>query len=128
MNARTFRIAALAAALVLAAVLPVAASGVQESSIVGRMVAPSADTLAFFQARGVDAQYVGKAQNEVPADQWAKIKAIVASDDASVVDGVHNTLNSLVGADLHNATITIGETVYMVIGNSVWTHMQAGAS
>lgn len=127
MNARTFRIAALVAALVLAAVLPVAASGVQESSITGRAVTPSADTLAFFQSHGVDSQYVTKEQNEMPADQWAKLVEIVDSPH-NVAGDLHDQLNSLVLADLHNATIGLGETVYIAIGNSVWTHAQLGAS
>jgi hypothetical protein len=122
MKNMTLRATAFAAALLVLAVLPLAASGAQEQAIAGRQVLPGLEIAAFFEARGADPQYLSKPQAEVPAAQWAQIQAIVATPDYSGTADDHDVLNSLILAQLSNATHTAGDTVYMVLGNSVWSH------
>jgi hypothetical protein len=119
MKASRFLTGALVCALSLAAILP-ASAAVTEA---GRAVAPSADIIAFFQARGVDPQYLTKSKSEMPAAQWNLINKIVAApDDTTVTTDDHDVLNSLVGMSLYDATTRlVGDQVYMNIGNMVWS-------
>jgi hypothetical protein len=127
MNHRTIGTLVLAAVLACLAVLPVAAGGTPEA--MGRAVAPSAELAAFFEERGVDPQHLGKARAEVPPEQWSRMNAIVATPDVEDSDTVevdygddHDVLNTLVYATLSRATDTVGDSVYLRIGNASWGH------
>lgn len=118
---------ALALGILMAAVLPVAAIGLQDE---GQRLAPNQDIVDFFVARGVDAQYVGKSQSEVPAAQW-KIMADIANtmpDDftnphADYTDylNAHDELNSMVTAQLAGTVADPNKPVYISIGGIVWS-------
>jgi hypothetical protein len=123
MKTLSFKTMALAAALLVAAVLPMAAFASAEQATMGRQIAVTDDIAAFFKAHGVDPQYLGKARSAVPASQWNLILDIVNTQD--VVDTYaddHDVLNGLVGTALYSATDTIGDPVYMTLGNNTWIH------
>ncbi len=109
-----------AVALLAAAALPAVAS-----TDYGRLVPVSQELKDFFAARGVDPQYLGMDQAQVPADQWARIvKVVTAYDDPDVMTDDHDRLNTLVMSALIDATSELDSPVYITLGNSVWIHQQ----
>ena len=105
-----------------AAILLLAAAFGAFAAPVGQQVAVTSDIAAFFSARGVDPQYLGKADSAVPAAQLALINRIVATpDDTLNATYDHSTLVSLVLGALDAAAVQDYVPYYMEIGSNVWT-------
>ena len=126
MKTFTLKTVGLAVALLLLAVLPIAAS---DQSALGRQVQPGDELAAFFEARGVDPQYLTMPKSAVPAEQWALIRKIVSTPnwddpDTDYVDYTddHDVLNSLVYLTLAKATHTTYDPVYITLGGTTWSH------
>jgi hypothetical protein len=123
MNKLSFKTIAFAAAVLLTAVLPMAAFAATEQANMGRQISVTPEIAAFFQTRGVDPQYLGKAKTAVPAAQWDLILDIVNTGDVADTSlDDHDLLNGLVGTALYAATDTISDPVYMTLGNNTWIH------
>jgi hypothetical protein len=126
MNTRKLMYGVLVAAFLLIAALPLTALGAKEQAITGTRIQPSEATLAFFQKQGVDPQYVCCGKENMPAEQWQKIRAVLeAPDDTTKTNDLHDTLTSNIMADLHNADHVSTDVVYIEIGGSVWSHKHA---
>lgn len=123
MNKLSFKTIAFAAAVLLAGLLPMAAFAATEQANMGRQVSVTEELAAFFQTRGVDPQYLGKAKSVVPVAQWNLILKIVNTPDVvDVYSDDHDVLNGLVGSALHAATDAISDPVYMTLGDNTWIH------
>ena len=110
------KIAALVGALMLVASLGAFASG-----LVGQKAAVTTDLAAYFAARGADVSYLNVDAASIPADQLAKINAIVSvADDTSVTTDDHDVLNSLVNAALNKAITADDSPVYLTLGTTVY--------
>jgi hypothetical protein len=84
-------------------------------------VASSSALVSFFTSRGVDAQYIGKAASEIPADQLALINSIITTQDDTVnAVYTHTTLNKLVLGALSAAATSEYVPYYLDIGTSRW--------
>ena len=93
------------------------------STFPGRLVPISQEVKDFFSARGVDPSYLGQDQSQVPADQWAKIEAILSepSSGAFTPSG-HDIVNDLVMSNLMLSSTGRDDPVYTDIGSSRWIY------
>ncbi len=66
----------------------------------------------WFSDHGVDPMYLGKAQSEVPADQWEKIVAL-ENDPA---------LAAVIESSLRNYVSALGDDVFLRIGNKYFNY------
>lgn len=120
MKASGYRIAAVAAALLALATLPLAAYGVSEVPATGRRAPLTPEIEAFFETRGVESQYITLEESSVPAEQWQAMRSIVCAPDYDNPDDDQGVLERLVNDAFTAAAAGPGETLYLKIGGRVW--------
>ena len=115
MKSRFLATAVMVGALVLGAAF------VASAAPVGREAPITQDLAAYFAGYGVDAQYLGVSTDTVPADQLAKIDAVLNLQDDKV-NGLypHTQLTMLVMQALTAAVDKANDPVYVAIGGQVW--------
>jgi hypothetical protein len=115
MKNRFFAIAAMVGVLVLGAAF------VASAAPVGREAPITQDLASYFAGYGVDAQYLGVPTNTIPADQLAKIEAVLnLQDDKTNGLYPYTTLTRLVQEALSAAVDKVNDPVYVELGGKVW--------
>jgi hypothetical protein len=108
MKNRTIRMAM--AAMVMMAAVAVGASA--STNHAGRTVSLGPAIAAYLAAQGIDFQYVSAPQDQVPADQAAKLASLAT--DAKFVGLVRSQLESTVAGANDDVYVKIGSVVYNV--------------
>ena len=106
---------------VMVVVLVLGSAFIASAAPVGREAPISKDLAAYFAGYGVDPQYLGVPTNTVPADQLAKIEAVLnLKDDTANGLYPYTTMTRLVQEALSAAVDKVNDPVYVEIGGKVW--------
>jgi hypothetical protein len=76
----------------------------------GRQVPMTQELQQFFTDHGIDPQYVDKAQDMVPPDQWTKIVSL--SKDPALLNLVQDNLKTYISAMGNDVYLRVGPTYY----------------